>query len=141
MITEEEKASAANRLRDAFRAAADVMTVTESPVPATEPKARRPSGWLLPLAAAVSIVVVALAAVSLTGHFAGTPAPGGGAASTGATAPPEFYLVYGDRNHPRLEVRRTSSGAVTDSAPFPAMGASISPRMPAIARSISRAGR
>jgi hypothetical protein len=119
MITEEEKASAAHRLRDALGAAADVMTVRDSPVLAAERTVRRARGWLLPLAAAASMVVIVLVTVFVAGHFTGTSAPRG-AAADGAAAPPEFYVSWVAGDDAPLLVHRTSDGAVTASIQLPA---------------------
>jgi len=80
MIRQDEVTRTADRLKDAFGAAADVMTVGDSPVPEAAadvltygdsrdrgPRIGHPWRWLLPLAAAASVAVIALATV-LVGH-------------------------------------------------------------------------
>ncbi|HEY3734347.1 MAG TPA: hypothetical protein VGL63_10565 [Streptosporangiaceae bacterium] len=85
--------------------------------------ARRARGWLFPLAAAASVVVIVLASVIVT-HLA-SPTGTQGATATTAQAPrPEFYMTAAypasGPNVLRLQVRRTAGGAVTASTSIPA---------------------
>jgi hypothetical protein len=70
LTSQDEITRTANRLKDAFGAAADVMMTGNSPVRIQGPRTGHAWKWLLPLAAAASVVVIALAAV-LAGHPAG----------------------------------------------------------------------
>lgn len=124
MTSQDDMTRAADRLTDALGAAADVMTVPDSPVLPPAPRARRPGGWLLPLAAAASVAVIALAAVALSHLGRGAAAPGtpaGGTAAGGApAAPPQFYMTLGlTSSTAMLEVRRTADGALTASMASP----------------------
>lgn len=123
------------RLRDALGAAAEVMVGYRAPARQRARRADRPGrragGWLMPLAAAASVVVIALGAV-LIAHLASPTATGSGSAkaaaqagsstgtqSAGQGARPEFYLtVTYPRNGPNVlvfQVRRTDGGTVTGS--------------------------
>jgi hypothetical protein len=134
MTSQDDVTRAADRLTDALGAAADVMTVPDSPVLPPVPRARRPGGWLLPLAAAASVVVIALAAVALSHLGRGSAAPGTPANGTPANgtpandtpaggapaAPPQFYMTLGlTSSTAMLEVRRTADGALTASMASP----------------------
>jgi hypothetical protein len=116
MTSPDEITRAAARVKDALGAAADVMTVRENPMVVPARKARRAAGWLIPLAAAASVVLIVLAAV-FVGRTSGTPAV---PAAGGAAAPrPQFYMTFGwARGQSVLDVRRTADGAVTASASF-----------------------
>ena len=129
MITEEDKARAAERLRDAFGAAADIMALREAPILAPSlapvPRVRRAAGWLIPLTAAASVVVIVLASVFVAGHVSATRS----AAVSGGAGPPEFYMTLapGVSRWGELQVRRTADGAVTGSIRAPALtGGTIS---------------
>jgi hypothetical protein len=120
MNDQDETERTAALLRAALSAAADVMVVRDAP-------GRRPvkpaRGRLYPLAAAASVVVIALGAVIIA-HLAspaGTrPTGAQGATRTRAQAPrPEFYMTA---TYPasgpdilQFQVRRTAGGAVTAS--------------------------
>ena len=127
MTTQDEITRTANRLRDALGAAADVMAAPDSPV-LVESGAEsgggrgrgRARGWLLPLTAAASVVVIVLATVFIVGHVGRSPAPGGVPVYGAGQTPPKFYLTSGQiSNKPVLEVRRTTDGAVTGWMPAP----------------------
>lgn len=125
----------AAQLRDALRAAADVMVTRRAAEPQRMHQVRgdlRARGRLFPLAAAASVVVIALGAV-LIAHLVG-PAGKGGAASPGSqtgnqqpaktgAARPEFYLTAtypaSGQNVLQFQVRRTDDGAVTASTSIP----------------------
>jgi hypothetical protein len=118
VISHDEINPAADRLKDALGAAADVMTVRDSPVPVREPKVRRAAGWLLPLAAAASVVVIVLATVFAGQVFSKPNGPAGAAHGTGGGRP-EFYMTTRwALNKLVLDVRRTAGGSVTASASF-----------------------
>ena len=127
MNDKDEMERTAARLGAALRAAADVMAVQHAPerqhVRREDPDAKRVRGWLLPLAAAAGVVVIALGAV-LAAHLgspAGTRSTGAqGATQATAHAPrPEFYLTATypptGPNVLVFQVRRTDGGAVTSS--------------------------
>jgi hypothetical protein len=116
-------------LRAALSAAADVMVVRHAPGPQPQPQPQQVKaarGWLFPLAAAASVVVIALGAV-IVAHLvspAGKQVIAHLASPTGkqgtAQAPrPEFYLTATypptGPNVLRFQVRRTNGGAVTAS--------------------------
>jgi hypothetical protein len=121
MISEEEIARTADRLKDALGAAADVMAARDAPAGALAAipvqKAGSARGWLLPLTAAASVVAIVLTAV-FVGHLVKSPAARGGAADAG-TARPEFYMTTTWTTKLVLQVRRTANGAVTASASVP----------------------
>jgi hypothetical protein len=127
MITEEEQARAADRLRDALGAAADLMG--ESPATVSAPRRPRPGrARLAPLVAGAAVLAVVLACVLLAGNIGRSGSTGGETTpgSGNAAGPPEFYLVLASTNNNNdatLEVRRTSDGALTYSEPFPGSGA------------------
>ena len=77
MITQDELARTAERLRDALTAAADIMAEPDAaavitPVPQQPGRLRRARGWLIPLAAAACVVAVIAASVLLTTNLART---------------------------------------------------------------------
>ena len=125
MNDKDEIERTAARLGAALHAAAEVMTVHHArerqQVKRDDRDAKRARGWLLPLAAAASVVAVALGAVIIAhlGSPAGTRSTGTqGATQAGAQAPrPEFYLTAtypsSGPNVLVLQVRRTDGGAVT----------------------------
>jgi hypothetical protein len=85
--------------------------------------ARRARGWLIPLAAAASVLLI-VAASMLAAHLtsrAGRPGP---AAATASAPRPEFYMtaMYPSKgpNVLQIQVRRTAGGAVTASTTIPA---------------------
>jgi S1-C subfamily serine protease len=63
LTSQDEITRTADRLKDAFGAAAEVMITGDSPVRTRGPRTGHAWKWLLPLAAAASVVVIALAAV------------------------------------------------------------------------------
>ena len=67
MTSQDEITRTADRLKDAFGAAADVMTAGVSPGRTRKSRTGHAWKWLLPLAAAASVVVIVLAEV-LIGH-------------------------------------------------------------------------
>jgi S1-C subfamily serine protease len=69
VTSQDEITRTADRLKDALGAAADVMTVGDSPVRARRPVIGHAWKWLLPLAAAASVVLIVLAE-ALIGHSA-----------------------------------------------------------------------
>jgi hypothetical protein len=137
MITEDELARTAERLRDALTAAADVMAEGDAaavitPVPQRPGRLGRARAWVIPLAAAACVVAV-IASVLLTAKLARTsssasqptypglsicqplPAPGPG------TAVPRFYVTTDvAARQIQLQVRRTSDCAITAVVPLPA---------------------
>jgi hypothetical protein len=130
MNDHDETERTAARLRAALSAAADVMVIRNAAEHQHQHQPRRvkrSGGWLLPLAAAASVVVIALGAV-LIAHLASPAAKQLVANSTGKpgatqttahTPRPEFYLTatYPSTgpNVLRFQVRRTNGGAVTAS--------------------------
>jgi hypothetical protein len=117
----------AARLKDALGAAANVMVVRPAPEPQRVkreyPDVKRARGWLIPLAAAASVVVIAVGAVAVA-HLAspaGTRPAGarGGSPVTPPPARPEYYLTAtypaAGPNVLQFQVRRTDGGAVTSS--------------------------
>jgi hypothetical protein len=129
MNNQDETERTAARLRDALGAAADVMVGYRAPArqrdPREHPRAQRAGGWLIPLAAAAGVVVIALGAV-LVAHLGGSSphgtstAGGHGGPATAAAAPrPEYYLTAtypsAGPNVLVFQVRRVDDGAVTGS--------------------------
>ena len=123
----------AAQLRDALRAAADVMVARRAAEPQAMHHVRRDQrarGRLFPLAAAAAVVVIALGTVfiahlvSAAGKSAAA-SPGGqtGSQQTAPATPggprPEFYLTAtypaSGPNVLQFQVRRTDGGAVTAS--------------------------
>jgi hypothetical protein len=122
MNHQDETERTAALLRAALSAAADVMVAHHAPGPQPQ-HVTRARGWLFPLAAATSVVVIALGAVILA-HLVGPagtrPAETQGATQTTAQAPrPEFYMTAtypaSGPNVLQFQVRRTNGGAVTAS--------------------------
>ena len=77
MITQDELARTAERLRDALTAAADVMAECDAaavitPVPQRPGRPGRARAWLIPLAAAACVVAAIAASVLLTTNLART---------------------------------------------------------------------
>jgi hypothetical protein len=141
MITQDELARTAERLRDALSAAADVMgepdaAAVSTPVPQRPGRPRRARAWLIPLAAAACVVAVIAASVLLTANLARTSSPASQPAhprSPGSpvcqpppaagpgTALPRFYVTTDVAARPiQLQVRRTSDCAITAVVPLPA---------------------
>ncbi len=138
MITQDELARTAERLRDALTAAADVMAEPDAagavtPVPQRPGRPRRARAWLIPLAAAACVVAVIAASVLLTTNLARTsssasqptypgfsickPLPAAGP----GTALPRFYVTTNvAARQIQLQVRRTSDCAITEVVPLPA---------------------
>jgi hypothetical protein len=133
MNDQHETERTAALLRTALSAAADVMVVHDAPKPLhveQVKQVKRAGGWLVPLAAAASVVVIAVAAV-IVAHLAGpTGKPvaanvGSSSGRQGASQPaaqsprPEFYLTATypatGPNVLQFQVRRTNGGAVTAS--------------------------
>ena len=127
MNDKDEIERTAARLGAALRAAADVMAVHHAPerqhAKREDQDVKRVRGWLVPLAAAASVVAIALGAV-IVAHL-GSPARTGStgarvASPTSAQATrPEFYLTATypptGPNVLVFQVRRTDGGAVTSS--------------------------
>ncbi len=138
MITQDELARTAERLRDALTAAADVMAEPDAaavvtPVPQRPGRPRRARGWLIPLAAAACVVAVIAASVLLTRNLARTSSSASQPAYPGSsicsplpaagpgTALPRFYVTTDvTARQIQLQVRRTSDCAITAVVPLPA---------------------
>jgi hypothetical protein len=138
MITQDELARTAERLRDALTAAADAMAepdaaAVNTPVPQRPGRPRRARAWLIPLAAAACVVAVIAASIWITAKFSQTSSsviqPGYPAASIceplpaagPRTALPRFYVTTDVAAHQiQLQVRRTSDCAITAVVPLPA---------------------
>ncbi|MBV9203969.1 MAG: hypothetical protein JO037_00895, partial [Actinobacteria bacterium] len=138
MITQDELARTAERLRDALTAAADVMAepgaaAVSTPVPQRPGRFRRARAWLLPLAAAACVVAVIAASVLLTRNLARTSSPAGqpGYPATSVCEPlpapgpgpavPRFYVTADvAARQVQLQVRRTSDCAITAVVSLPA---------------------
>jgi hypothetical protein len=118
MTGEDDITRTADQLRAALGAAADLMVVQDAPALQTEQHVRRAKGWLYPLTAAASVVVIALAAVFVA-HLAGPGRTQGGAQSAAQAPRPEFYMTESyaltGPNDLHFQVRRTAGGAVADS--------------------------
>ena len=137
MITQDELARTAERLRDALTAAADVMAECDAapvitPVPQRPGRPMRARAWLIPLAAAACVVAVIAASVLLTANLARTSSPASQPAYPGfsiceplpaaapATALPRFYVTTDvAARQIQLQVRRTSDCAITAVVPLP----------------------
>ena len=90
---------------------------SSGPEPWVPPAPERPwRRWLIPAAAAVSVlVVIGLVVAGRTANPAGT-------SLAGTTSVPPFYTQFGAGNHasPRaLVIRSTATGAIVASAPVP----------------------
>ena len=140
MITQDELARTAERLRDALAAAADVMAECDAaavtaPVPQRPGRPRRARAWLIPLTAAVCVVAVIAGSVLLTRNLARPSSSASQPASAypglsicerlpaagPATARPRFYVTTDvAARQIQLQVRRTSDCAVTAVVPLPA---------------------
>lgn len=138
MITQDELARTAERLRDALTAAADIMAEPDAaavitPVPQQPGRLRRARGWLIPLAAAACVVAVIAASVLLTTNLARTSSSASQPAYPGSsicsplpaagpgTALPRFYVTTDvTARQIQLQVRRTSDCAITAVVPLPA---------------------
>jgi hypothetical protein len=118
MTSEDDITRTADRLSAALGAAADLMVVPDAPALRAERHFKPAKGWLLPLTAAASVVVIALVAVFVTHQASPARTPGGTQAATQAPLP-EFYMTasYASTgpNDLYFQVRRTAGGAVTDS--------------------------
>jgi hypothetical protein len=138
MITQDELARTAERLRDALSAAADIMAEPDAaeavtPVPQRPGRPRHARAWLIPLAAAACVVAVVAASALLTRNHARTSSSASQPAYPGSsicepppaagpgTALPRFYVTtdVGARQI-QLQVRRTSDCAITAAVPLPA---------------------
>lgn len=138
MITQDELARTAERLRDALTAGADVMAEPDAaavitPVPQRPGRSRRARAWLVPLAAAACVVAVIAASVLLARNLARTSSSASQPASPGfsiceplpaagpGTALPRFYVTTDvAARQIQLQVRRTSDCAITAVVPLPA---------------------
>ena len=138
MITQDELARTAERLRDALTAAADVMAESDAaavitPVPQRPGRPGRARAWLIPLAAAACVVAVIAASVLLTANLARTSSSASQPAYPGfsickpipaagpGTAPPRFYVTTEvAARQIQLQVRRTSDCTITAVVPLPA---------------------
>jgi hypothetical protein len=138
MITEDELARTAERLRDALTAAADVMAEGDAaavitPVPQRPGRLTRARAWLIPLAAAACVVTVIAASVLLTTNRARTSPPASQPTYPGSsicesvpaaglgTALPRFYVTTNvAARQIQLQVRRTSDCAITAVVSLPA---------------------
>jgi hypothetical protein len=138
MITQDELARTAERLRDALTAAADIMAESDAaaviaPVPQRPGRLRRARGWLIPLAAAACVVAVIAASVLLARNLARTSPPASQPTNPGfsvceplpaaapGTAVPRFYVTTDvTARQIQLQVRRTSDCAITAVVPLPA---------------------
>ena len=126
MIDQDETERAAAALRAALSAAADVMVIRDAPEPkrVNHVKPVKPvRGWLFPLAAAASVVIIVLAAVTvahlvsptgklLVGHAAG-PAGKQGMSQPTARAPRPEVTTAG----PTAVGQMTTSAPATTTAP------------------------
>jgi hypothetical protein len=137
MITQDELARTAERLRDALTAAADVMAEGDAaavitPVPQRPGRPRRMRAWLIPLAAAACVVAVIAVSVLLTTNLARTSSSASQPAYPGfsiceplpaagpGTAVPRFYVTTDvAARQIQLQVRRTSDCAITAVVPLP----------------------
>ena len=110
----------AARLRAAQHAAADATAVRDAP---GRQHAKRARGWLIPLAAAASVLAIVAAAVTAA-HLASPTGRQGTTAATAQTPRPEFYMTAtypaAGPNVLQIQVRRTDGGAVTASTSIPA---------------------
>ena len=140
MITQDELARTAERLRDALTAAADIMAESDAaavitPVPQRPGRLGRARGWLIPLAAAACVVAVIAASVLLTTNLARTSSSASQPAYPGSsicaplpaagpgTALPRFYVTTDvTARQIQLQVRRTSDCAITAVVPLPPAG-------------------
>jgi hypothetical protein len=138
MIIQDDLARAAERLRDALTAAAEVMAESDAaeavtPVPPRPGRLRRARAWLVPLAAAACVVAVIAASVLLARNLARTSPTAGQPAYPGfsvceplpAAGPgmalPRFYVTTDvAARQIQLQVRRTSDCAITAVVPLPA---------------------
>ncbi len=138
MITQDELARTAERLRDALTAAADIMAEPDAaavitPVPRRPGRLGRARVWLIPLAAAACVVAVIAASVWLTTNRARTSSSASQPTSPGSsvcqplpaagpgTALPRFYVTTDvAARQIQLQVRRTSDCAITAVVPLPA---------------------
>ena len=140
MITQDELARTAERLRDALNAAADVMAEPDAaavitPGPQRPGRPGRARAWLIPLAAAACVVAVIAASVLLATNLARTPTSSSASQPTPpglsictplpaagpGTAPPRFYVTTDvAARQIQLQVRRTSDCAITAVVPLPA---------------------
>jgi hypothetical protein len=138
MITQDERARTAERLRDALTAAADIMAesgAAEAVTPGPQRPGRpgRARGWLIPLAAAACVVAVIAASVLLARHLARPSPPASQPAYPGSSvceplpaagpgpALPRFYVTTDvAARQIQLQVRRTSDCAITAVVPLPA---------------------
>jgi len=138
MITQDELARTAERLRDALAAAADVMAEPDA-APVSSPVPRRPGrlsharAWLIPLAAAACVVAVIAASVLLARNLARTSSPTSQPAYPGSSictplpaggpgrTLPRFYVTTDvTARQIQLQVRRTSDCTITAVVPLPA---------------------
>jgi hypothetical protein len=127
MITEEELERTAALLRDALRAAHDLMPQLAPASDLAPARSRRLKGartWLIPLAAAACVIGVIAVSMLVTMNLPGH-SPTRTTTAPPAMHPPEYYVTSSTasmglpgptfRNVQRLQVRRTSTGQVTGS--------------------------
>ena len=103
MITQDELARTAERLRDALTAAADVMAEPDAaaviaPVPQRPGRLSRARAWLIPLAAAACVVAVISASVLLATKLARSPRPPASRRTRGSRSASRFRRP--DRERP-----------------------------------------
>jgi hypothetical protein len=120
MITQDQLDRAAARLKDTLMSAAEVMDT--STVTFTRPA--EPATWrgrmrvLAPLAAAVSVTAVIVAAVIAVRYVPGTTRPQHSTTQPASSGLPGFYLSFGPglKTQP-IQVRRTNTGELTAAIP------------------------
>jgi hypothetical protein len=123
MTSQDDISRAADRLKDALGAAADVMTIGDDSVLVPESRVRRAKGWLVPLTAAAGVVAIALGAAFAV-HAAGNTAThgtGDGTTVSPSRGEPEFYMAMESTASGAwvLDVHRTADGAVTATTRLP----------------------
>jgi hypothetical protein len=106
MITDEELARTADRLRDGLGAAAAMMIADVSALARAR---RRFPGWLIPLTAAACVVALVAASVGIARSFSST-----GNVQGPAAGPPPFYVTLSPDS---LQVHSTRTGQVTAVTP------------------------
>jgi hypothetical protein len=110
------------RLREALHAsAARVRDDRLRPLPAVETGSRAPrrhAGWLVPLAAAVSVLAVVALAVAVAGAHRAHRAPAVGYPALPAGFP-RYFADFADPPQTDVVIRSTSTGAVVATVPTP----------------------
>ncbi|HKF74942.1 MAG TPA: hypothetical protein VKF59_02275, partial [Candidatus Dormibacteraeota bacterium] len=106
------------RLQDALRAqAARVEDNRLRPLPALETAPRRHTAWLVPAAAAMSVLLIVALAVTLAGRsHKGAPSAGYPALPAGF---PKYFAQFGDPPQLDVVIRSTSTGAEVTSVSAP----------------------